>query len=318
MPAKSQESTSDLRGIRLSGEKLKGLDLSPVQLDGADLSEADLTGTNFRDASLRGAILRGAKIAAADFTGADLTGAELDECVGRMAVFSGARLNRASARNASLRGASFEGASLANSQFDDACLSGASLTRANLESANFQGTDLSEANLRLANVENACFEDTTLVRADLINLCGHHSAQWLNCDVFEANFGGNIELPTRIAENTYLHQFRRKGPGYESLYQVWKLTSDCGRSFARWMLSALALTVLFGCFYAFTELQGVAGTVLSAPLHSFMVMVSLGSGVEMPTGLAGQWLTAAQTALSGIYFAGTIVLLNRKMVLQVR
>lgn len=307
------------RDVSLEGATLAGLDLSDLDLYGCDLKMADLTGADLSGARLFGADLRrarlvGAKLDGADCTCADFAGARLDE-----ASFEGAGLGRAILRNAAAPCASFARASLVDADLEDASLSAADFTGARLVGANLDGVDLERATLDGADLTNASIQATHLDRAsmrgtEVRSLRGYRTASFLQTDVRDIDFSSNHLLREFISDQNYLDEFRRQGRAYEVLYRVWWLTSDCGRSVARWSACAAILAVLFSIVFTQVDIDyGENRTWLSPIYFSFVTFTTLGFGDVVPRSAVAQLAVMAEVVCGYVMLGGLLSLVTNKL-----
>lgn len=304
----------DLRGLSLRGESLKGVDLSRCDLTGADLREADLTG-----ARMVNALMVDASLHEADLTRVDLRRANLDA-----AVLDGANLE-----HADLEGASLKGASLVEASLELASLRQADLQDANLTQATLRSTKLNEATLSGINGFRACFSDADLTltevqgasfaRADLRGahfrgMRSYRKASFLKADIRDVHFGGAYGLRRHIIDEDYLEEFRRRSPVHGALYGLWWLTSDCGRSLARWTAWALVTVFAFGwAFEAGGVPFGDAATSLSPYLFSTQAFTSLGLIELDRLTVSMQALVIAEAFIGLLFFAGAIGIMVQGM-----
>ena len=304
----------DLVGANLAGRNLAGQDLSGRDLSGADLSGADLTDCRFNGAILRDAVLARAQLDQAQFLGADLTGADLSEVVGDNAVFGRANLNEASLFSASLDDATFAHADLTNAD-----LRAAQLERARLREAKLIGTDLTraripEADLTRANLDRAVLRDVDMRRSRMKSVTGYSTTDWIGVDVLDVDYAGAYMVRRTIMDQNYLYEFRHKNRLNGMIYQIWWITSDCGRSFVRWATWTFALAILFALVYTRLDMDyGPYESVLSPLYYSVVTMTTLGFGDALPASPVAQVFSMAEVVIGHVMLGGMLSIFATKM-----
>lgn len=294
-------------GAQLVGADLRGRDLTHVDLSGADLSRADLTGAQLVGADLGGAMLFEADLAGANLMQADLSGADLTRARMDNAILGGAVLRNAILFDAQLPGAMLVGADLEGADLRSAVLSETRLRDAVLRSVSARGADLRGADLAGAEVDHADLSDTDLRQSRLRGLQGFTRARWIGADIVDVDFTGAYRIRRTVMDENYLHEFRSAGRGHEFAYQLWKLTSDCGRSLVRWTLVTLSVALSFAGLYRLVEIDyGDHETVISPLYFSVVTLTTLGYGDVLPASLPAQLLVLAQV-LSGYFMLGGLL-----------
>jgi len=304
----------DLRGANLAGRDLRGLDLSNRDFTGADLTDADLRG-----ASLMGAV----------FVDAMLVRARLDDCECMTADFAGADLSEAHAERASFGRAHLAGtvlfaAILNQARFTEANLSGADLRRAELTDARLRGADLRGADLTGAVLCNgdlvdtqaarACFDDVDLRRARVKRLAGYESASWVGIDIQDVDFTGAYIMRRFVADQNYLDEMRRRSRTHAVFFHLWKITSDCGRSFSRWALWTAGIATLFALIYPHVGIDyGAHETALSPFYFSVVTLTTLGYGDVQPSSIGGQIVTMIEVCIGYVMLGGLLAIVSNKM-----
>lgn len=301
-------------GARLIDVDLSGLSLMGTDLSGANLSGADLTGTNLLGARLRGTILFGATLTDVEMTGADLTEANLEGAKGERCGFGGADLT----------GAKMHGANLQYASFTDAILAGAVCSAANLSHSRFRGADLTSVDFTRAtlthcdlygtDVAGARLLEADLRESTLAQMRGYEDADWLLSDMRDINFAGAYLLHRFAMDQNYLHEFRTKSRWTEAVYRLWWVTSDCGRSAARWGAVCLILVLAFAWAYTFVSIDyGSHETWLSPIYYSVVTITTLGYGDVLPASVAGQVVAMAQVVTGYLMLGGLLSIFSNKM-----
>lgn len=304
----------DLRGIGLVGADLSGLDFSGCDLSGADLSEANLRDARLCRANLHGAILHGADLRGADLLACDLREAVLSECKAAEASFGNARLSGAQLTCAQLERATLSGACLARADLKACVLSGARLRDADLAGADFCRARLDAADLEGATVTHAAFRDADLRGATLRGVRDFATATFLRCDIRDVNFSGAYLVRRHIMDENYLDEFRRQSRLTRVVYQLWWVTSDCGRSISRFGLWMLLFMLGFGFAYQYCAIDyGDHPTALSPYYFSLVTLTTLGYGDVLPKSGWAQALVMVQVSAGYMMLAGLASIFANKM-----
>ena len=314
----------DLRGAKLAGMDLSGLkltnaDLTDADLSGADLHDAHLSGADLSAAQLFGADLTGAHLAHAilrnaNLTGADLTDADLSGIQATQAGFGLATLHRAQLQGAVLDGASLSQADLTEACLNNADLSGSRLREAILTNADFTAADLRDAHLSLSDVTGASFRNSDLRNARVRMLRGYKKADWIGADIRDVGFAGGMLLRRFIMDQNYIMEFRHSGRTAGFLYYPWMITSDCGRSLARWCGMILTLVILFGLLYQGVGVDyGVHETWFSPYYFSIVTITTLGYGDVLPATLGSQWIAVSEVVVGYMMLGGLLSIFSNKI-----
>lgn len=304
----------DLSGRRLIGADLTGLVLDGAGLSGADLSGLDLSGARLMRANLSGATLHGTKLAGAELTGAQLEGAHLQE-----ADLRGAGLGHASLAGADLSLADLGGATLIEADLEGADLRMCNLEQARLTKAVLEGADLTKARLAGAQLEGARIAGATFDRCDLrgaslVGLDGFRDASWIAVDLREIDFTGAYLCRNEIMDQNFLAEFRAQSRWSEVVYQLWRVTSDCGRSIARWAVCTVALMLMFGGIFRLVDLDlGGHATWLSYIYFSVVTFTTLGYGDVLPASATAQFTVMVEVTCGYVMLGGLLSIFSNKM-----
>jgi len=308
------ERPTDLRGIDLAREDLSGLDLSRCDLSGAHLAQANLGQANLSFCTLQGTVLFEADLTGAELLSADLTGADLNQSVADRAGFGGANLSGALGVSARFEGATFSKATLVDADLRGARLADARMQTADLTDANFAKADLRHVDMQESEVHGADFTDADLRGARLKRISGFERAAWIGTDVRDVDFCGAYLVRRHIMDENYLFEFRQRNRLSAMLYTVWSVTSDCGRSFTRWALCAVAIAVAFGLAYTQVDLDyGDHQTWLSSMYYSVVTLTTLGYGDVLPASVPAQILAVAEVMLGYVVLGGLLSIFANKM-----
>lgn len=306
--------TMDLRGLYLSDADLSGMDLSGYDLAGADLSRSDLSGARLLRADLSGATLIDARLDGADLSGAQLCEAQLEHCQARRAGFGQADLSGAVLMSGSFEEASFTQARLVGADLRATRCRGARFREANLSDVEASGAVLRDCDLSEAIVAGAHFRDTDLRHSTLSGVRGYKRADWVRADIREADFTGAYLMRRFAMDQNYLEEFRTQNAAHEWLYRLWWLTSDCGRSFARWGgLTAINALAFAGIYTRVGADWGAHETWLSPLYFSVVTLTTLGYGDVRPTTLLGQLVVMSQVTSGYVMLGGLMSIFSNKM-----
>ncbi|MCP3974296.1 MAG: hypothetical protein GY720_07375 [bacterium] len=299
----------DLAGANLAGRDLSGRDLSHADLTGADLSNCRLIGTRLVNATLVEANLE-----CAQFLGADLTGADMTDAEAFSVVFGSSNLTDAVLFNATLNDATFAHADLTRADLRTANLEEARLRDATLVHADLSGAQMAGTDLSRARIGHAIFRNADLSRAKLRAVRGYSTTDWIGIEMPDANFGGAYIVRRQIIDENYLYEFRHKSQWHKVIYHIWSITSDCGRSFLRWVLWTAILALLFGIAYTYIDIDyGDYETVLSPLYYSVVTMTTLGYGDALPASMTGQIVAMAQVVIGYMTLGGVLSIFATKM-----
>lgn len=295
---------ADLRGANLARETLLEADLSGADLTGADLSNADLRG-----ASLHNATLDGARLLHADLRGADLSGV-----TARAALFGGASLDGASLFGADLAGATFSQATLCEVDGRTAVFSGCRFIAADLSRADLSRADASDTDLTDAVLDRASLHDTDLDGSVLRGIRKPATADWIGARFTNADFTGAYLARREAIDQNYLHEFKTQSRAHGILYFVWWVTSNCGRSFARWGTFTMLYAVIFASIYQMVDIDwGPSQSGVSPFYFSFVTLTTLGYGDVLPLSEGAQAAVIAQVVIGYVMLGGLLAIFANKM-----
>jgi len=305
----------DFRGVSLTDEDLSGLNLTGIDFTDADFTGADLSKCNLFKSKLKGASLLKAILREAELSGADLTGAYLEDAdcchIGLgMACLRNAKLFNAKLENSTLVKADLQGADLR-------CVSlkNARVREANLRHVDFTGANLQGADLSLSTVDQATFNNADLQEARLRMIKGYNSAKWIGVDIRNINFSGAYLLRRFVIDQNYLKEFRESGRFANIFYYLWWLTSDCGRSMARWCLCIALLALFFGgLFYLIggIDYRGNSG-FFSSFYYSIVTLTTLGYGDIVPVTTCARIIAIIEVATGYVMLGGLLSIFNNKL-----
>jgi uncharacterized protein YjbI with pentapeptide repeats len=284
-----------LAGLRLVEANLSELDLSGADLSGAELLNCDFTGSRLVGANLTDAVLHnadmtnvellGSDISRADFTNSTLHKAGLGTVTAHETVFFGATCHEAT----------FSGADMTGCDLRAAKLDGARMIKTNLDKSVCTNAVLSNVDMTSTSVHDASFHDAALHGASLRGVSGYKSADWIGADI----------------QN---HEFRTQSKKHEVLYRVWSITSDCGRSLARWSLWTVLVALIYAYLYTLVDIDwGDYETPLSPVYYSVVTFTTLGYGDVLPGSVGAQVMAMSEVVLGYFSLGGMMSILSDKM-----
>jgi hypothetical protein len=226
-----------------------------------------------------------------------------------------ADLTDAHAFGADLSDATLTGATLRNANLGCSKLRGARLREANAEGADLRSADLRDAEMSLCSVRGAVFNDADLRGARLRAISGFQGALWYGADIRDINFAGAYRLRRHIVDEDYLKELREAGPVQRAFYNVWWLTSDCGRSLVRWCGVILAIAAIFTLAFSITgvRLGHHESGALTYFYYSFVTLTTLGYGDIVPDSPTAQVLVILEVCSGYLMLGGLISIFANKL-----
>ena len=132
--------------------------------------------------------------------------------------------------------------------------------------------------------------------------------------VGDTEFEGAHIVRRVIMDQNYLHEFRNRDRMHSIIYAVWKATSDCGRSFARWGLLTAMTAVLFSIIYNFVAIDyGDYETSLSPLYFSVVTLTTLGYGDALPASLPAQVVVLFEVIIGYVMLGGVLSIFATRM-----
>ncbi len=304
MTIAATSSDRDLRGADLSGQDLRGRNFA-----GADLTGARLNGSNLQSCSLRGCNLDGAQ-----FLGADLSDADLTECRAPGATFGQADLTRAVLFGADLTAASLSSAILRHADVRAANLHGARMLETDLTDADLSRATVTEADLSGSRLSGARFTDADFSGATLRSLADFDHADWIGVSVLDIDFSGAYMVRREIMDQNYLWEFRNRDRRHAVLFAIWKATSNCGQSIARWAAMTVMVALVFAVLFTVVDIDyGPNQTAVSPLYFSVVTITTLGYGDALPTSAAAQALVILEVAVGYMMLGGVLSIFATRM-----
>ena len=115
-------------------------------------------------------------------------------------------------------------------------------------------------------------------------------------------------------DENYLYEFRQQGRLHHYLYQMWWLTSDCGRSFLRWAAFTLWVIIIFATLYCTVNIDyGEHPTGLSPLYFSVVTLTTLGYGDAVPASLPAQVIAILEVLCGYMLLGGLLSIFANKM-----
>ncbi len=311
---KKCKSSLDLSQLRLTGLDLSELDLSGVDLSGSDLSGAQLGKTRMIRCKLRGTNLTGADLSGAELAGADLSDSCLEGVQAEGTGFGMASMQRVRFFGAEMDHATFSKSDLSDSDLRCAKLRQARLHESDLTRVDLSRADLTGANLEGADVQGADFMDAILCAARLSGLTHYESAHWIGVDIRDIHFTGAYLMRRFVLDQNFLEEFRTRGRLASLTYQLWWITSDCGRSLFRWGLWTAAIVLFFAWLYTLVGIDyGSHPTLLSPLYYSVVTLTTLGYGDVVPKTATAQILAMFEVITGYIMLGGLLSIFANRM-----
>jgi uncharacterized protein YjbI with pentapeptide repeats len=285
---------ANLSRANLRGADLRGAQLRKTNLDGADMYGAILDEANLEEASLEGALLDGVSAQSANFRRAGL----------REAHLSAARMQQVDFRGADLQGANLLKANLRRARLEQSQMMGASFEETDLTSARLEGSDISGATFRGANLDGTWVAGVKFSRRTLF---------WrtsLNQMTGDPVFG-------RFArDQDYIETFRVRHP---IAFGLWAISSDCGRSMVRWLISSSVLIIFFGLIFLLLRdnfiinEEGREVTWFTYFYYSIITFTTLGFGDVVPRTTLGEVLVSIEVIFGYLMLGGLVSIFANKL-----
>ena len=304
----------DLRGIDLSSQKLAGLDLSGYDFRYATMNRVDLSGANLSYAEFGNASLDMAVLDECEFIGANLRYASLNECSARHCGFGGADLSHTSMINAHLSEAVLSRSRLHMADLRASDLTGARLSEADLSHAVFTRACLRDADLKHSDVAQTLFNLADLQRCRMLGIKNFKTADWIGSDIRDMDLRGAYLVRRHISDENYLFEFQSQSRFHKAIYQIWWVTSDCGRSLLRWLVWLVGATLGFAAIYSVVPIDyGDYKTWFSPIYFSFVTLTTLGYGDAVPMSFSAQVIVSLQAVTGYMGLGGLLSILGNKM-----
>jgi uncharacterized protein YjbI with pentapeptide repeats len=205
--------------------------------------------------------------------------------------FSGTNLNGFCFSAYDLSGSNFERAVLHRADFRDSVLADANLRHAELIDAEVGGADLRRADFSESDVEGIRYDKRMRCSGTRVGTCF-----------------GSPRFTAAVHESDYIEAFRLD---HKYLAQLWKITSDYGRSPLRTAIWGGAIVLAFSVVYFaapdVVHWQSSARSWFDPIYMSTATFATLGySGSQYPVGIAGQMLSGVEV-LTGYLWLGYLV-----------
>lgn len=308
----------ELRQGKISDEErhhlFKGCDLSTVDLSGCNLTHCDLSNSLLFKTDFSGAELYGADLSNADATGANFDHCNLTDAKMIRTGLGHGHFHHTNMFNVDLTEAALSGAYFRESDLRSTNLKDARLRGTKLHDTDFTGADLTGADLTDADVTGAEFREANLQDTHLRGLIGFREAGWIGSDIRQVNFAGAYRIRREIMDQNYLDEFRSQGKFHEFVYQIWWLTSDCGRSLKRWTGLISIQILIFALLYRFVSMDlGLYPTPFSYVYNSIVTMTTLGYGDVIPKSITAQIVVSLQVLSGYVMLGGLLAILTNKL-----
>lgn len=305
---------TNFHGVSLRGIDMQGLNLSGADFSEADLSEANLAGAQLFKTKFTNASLVKTCLNRAELTGADLSRANMENASCRETGFGLATLHNVRLFEADLSGATLTKTDLRKADFRCANLKNARLREANLSKTDLTGANLHGADLSLSQVSGAVFNNSDLRETRLRSIQGFDEAQWVGADIRDINFAGAYLLRRFVVDQNYLMEFRSRSKYNRVVYNVWWITSDCGRSLKRWCFWILMLTLLFSWIYSMVQIDyGKYDNWIGPFYYSVVTLTTLGYGDVVPASSVARVVAIIEVIFGYLMLGGLLSIFANKM-----
>lgn len=253
--------------------------LSGPILNEINFSNCQMNRVNLRGATLGGAIFRNARLTKACLQDAFMVGADMREC--------------------SLAGTHLEGATLSGADFRNSYMngyfSGAHLSKADIRGANLRYSDISGS-----RIHDIRYNSKTLFRG--IDLTGVR---------------GCPSFVQYAKHQSYLEEMR-ESKWKRTIYFIWKITSNCGRSWMLWGLWSCIFTTAFAIwFYSLGEhafnIAHLPWSFSTALYYSIITFTTLGFGDITPVTGSAAVAVAAEVITGYVMLGGLVSLVSSKI-----
>jgi uncharacterized protein YjbI with pentapeptide repeats len=324
--------------INLESADLNSLNLEWVNLADANLERADLSCTcmshailvraKLQRANLAHASLDHANMAHAHLEKANLAFASLEEAMLPFAYLVETNFGAANLKDLRAEDANFRHANLSYSNLQNAVLACSDFRHANLMGANLEGANLTATNLESANVSLVKFDRNILFRILRETRCHPRALRkrWrdlvlstsIRCKGIHAHATfGSQHFKLFLQDQDYLEELLETPSGRFKCY-VWWLSSDCGRSLARWA----GWSVLFALFYSGIYyylgrshffVANMRYSYITALYYSIVTFTTLGFGDIAPTTNAAALIVCSEVILGYLMLGGLISIFAGKL-----
>jgi len=164
-------------------------------------------------------------------------------------------------RYAQLGRARLSGAYLADTELSHSDLSKANLSHADLRRASLSGARMVKANLASARIDGAFFTDADIRGTDLTSVVSfgkgglpasfgsarfNGRTSFLGAQLPEHTLSDDPLLKRHIEDERWLKVFAQR---YPRTHFLWRVSSNCGRSFSLWASWSLLFALYFGLIY---------------------------------------------------------------------
>jgi len=303
-----------LAGLRLVETNLSGLDLSRADLSGVEFIGCDLSGARLVGVDLTDAVLHNADLSNVEFLGSDLSRADLTNGTLDQAGLGTVTAVESVFFGATCTDATFSGSDLTGSDLRAAKFHGARMLNTTLDNSVCDNAVLAEVDLSGATVSGASFRDADLRGAQMRGVGGFKTANWIDADIQNVDFTGAWNLRRHIQDENFIHEFRSQSRFHEVLYRLWSITSDCGRSLARWSAWTVLVALVYAGLYTLVEIDwGDHQTPLSPVYYSVVTFTTLGYGDVLPSSVGAQLLAMSEVVLGYFSLGGMMSILSDKM-----
>ena len=293
-----------------------------------DLKNAELMHMNLENANLAEADLQKANLSFANFKNANFAFADLESAVFSFGSFEGASFSGAHLENAYLEDANLVGAKLPGANLKNAKLANSNLKNAYLVDANLEGTILNAVNFRNANLSSVTFDQK--IFWDLAKAARFHPKKlWNHRDnilldttirckgVNAATCFGSQQFKLFLQDQDFLEEFLDKKWG-KTIFFIWWILADCGRSLGRWAGWSFLLALLFAFLFwhlgpdAFNT-PHLKFDLLTMFYYSVVTFTTLGFGDIIPKTTTAAMCVTVEVIVGYVMLGGLITIFASKL-----
>ncbi len=168
--------------------------------------------------------------------------------------------------------------------------------------------------MKKSNVAHTHFGLADLQRCRVLSIENFKKADWIGTDVRDMDLRGAYLVRRHISDENYLFEFQSQSRMHKTIYWIWWVTSDCGRSLMRWFVWLLGATLLYSTVYTQVAIDyGDYETWFSPIYFSFVTLTTLGYGDAVPMSLSAQVVVSLQAITGYMGLGGLLSILGNKM-----
>jgi uncharacterized protein YjbI with pentapeptide repeats len=228
------------------------------------------------------------------FINCNLSNVNLVNSKANLCHFTKCAMSHCNFSNCELRGIKIRNSDCESNNFTDSDCREAFISKSCLIHSKFNGTDLRSAEITRSDVEGLLTDEKTKYYDIKLNMLFH---------------GQHFESNASI--NAIIEEFQSK---HKIAHCLWKITSDCGRSFWRWTITMIVIWISFGILYCLIPINiggGTRQTTFFTPFYfSMVILTTLGFGDVTPTNFIGEMLVAVEVILGYFMLGGALTFMT--------